>query len=51
MGNFGDGRVTAFDPSTGSRWLGQLRNGAAAGPVVIEGLWALRLGTAACGGG
>ncbi len=48
VGNFGDGRITAFD-STG-HMEGQLRrpNGM---PVVIDGLWGLRFGNTAFGGG
>ena len=47
VGNFGDGRITAFD-STG-HMEGQLRrpNGM---PVVIDGLWGLRFGNTAFGG-
>jgi uncharacterized protein (TIGR03118 family) len=48
VGNFGDGRINAFEPSTG-RLLGTLRNGRGA-PVVIEGLWALQPGNAVAGG-
>ena len=49
VGNFGDGRITAFDSSSG-HMEGQLRrpNGM---PVVIDGLWGLRFGNTAFGGG
>jgi uncharacterized protein (TIGR03118 family) len=49
VGNFGDGRITAFDQDTG-HMDGQLRrpNGT---PVVIDGLWGLRFGNTAFGGG
>jgi uncharacterized protein (TIGR03118 family) len=42
VGNFGDGRITAFDPQSGI-FRGQLweRNGH---PIIIDGLWALAFG-------
>jgi uncharacterized protein (TIGR03118 family) len=42
VGNFGNGRINAFDPATGA-FEGQLRrpNGT---PVTIDGLWGLRFG-------
>ena len=42
VGNFGDGRINAYNPNTGGH-LGQLRttNGK---PIAIDGLWALRFG-------
>ncbi|MEP6851639.1 MAG: TIGR03118 family protein [bacterium] len=42
VGNFGDGHINAYDPSTG-RHLGQLRrsNGH---PISIDGLWGLSFG-------
>ncbi|MER6073702.1 TIGR03118 family protein [Streptomyces sp. NPDC001817] len=48
VGNFGDGRINAFDLRTG-RFEGTLRcpDGT---PVVIEGLWGLQRGTARSGG-
>lgn len=42
VGNFGDGHINAYNPSTG-RHLGQLRN-ANGHAIVIDGLWALRFG-------
>ena len=42
VGNFGDGHINAYDPSTG-RPLGQLRQ-ANGRPIVIDGLWGLRFG-------
>jgi uncharacterized protein (TIGR03118 family) len=39
VGNFGDGRITAFDPATG-QFLGELRSHH--GPITIPGLWGLR---------
>jgi uncharacterized protein (TIGR03118 family) len=46
VGNFGDGRINAFDPTSGA-FLGQLSE--AAGPLTIPGLWGLRFGTSAFG--
>jgi uncharacterized protein (TIGR03118 family) len=42
VGNFGDGRINAYDPENG-RLLGELR-GSDGKPIVIEGLWALSFG-------
>ena len=42
VGNFGDGHINAYNPSTGTH-LGQLR-GPGGDPIVIDGLWALRFG-------
>ena len=39
VGNFGNGRINAFNPATG-QFLGQLRNHG--GPITISGLWGLR---------
>jgi uncharacterized protein (TIGR03118 family) len=39
VGNFGDGRISAFNPATG-QFLGQLRTHG--GPITISGLWGLR---------
>jgi uncharacterized protein (TIGR03118 family) len=48
VGNFGDGRIHAFDPNNG-RLLGTLR--AANGlPLAIDGLWGLLVGDATAGG-
>src|SRR5262245_39768639 len=41
-GNFGDGRINAFDPATGNL-LGQLQDSTGA-PLHIEGLWDLKFG-------
>jgi hypothetical protein len=41
VGNFGDGRINAYNVNTGVR-LGQLRS--ANRPIVIDGLWGLRFG-------
>jgi uncharacterized protein (TIGR03118 family) len=48
VGNFGDGRIHAFDPHTG-RLLGTLR-GTDHQPIVIDGLWGLLVGDPAAGG-
>jgi uncharacterized protein (TIGR03118 family) len=47
VGNFGDGRINAYDPQTGA-FLGRLHheNGR---PIEIEGLWALRFGNGITG--
>jgi uncharacterized protein (TIGR03118 family) len=39
VGNFGDGRINAFNPATG-QFLGQLRTHG--GLITISGLWGLR---------
>ncbi|HEX6393813.1 MAG TPA: TIGR03118 family protein [Acidimicrobiales bacterium] len=39
VGNFGDGRINAFNPVTG-QFLGQLES--SHGPLTIDGLWGLR---------
>ena len=39
VGNFGDGTVNAYDPSTGA-FLGELDN-SSGNPLVIDGLWTL----------
>jgi uncharacterized protein (TIGR03118 family) len=43
VGNFGDGTINAFDPNTGTS-LGTLR-GSDGKPLVIDGLWALTVGS------
>jgi len=43
VGNFGDGRINAFDPNSGA-FLGTLR-GANNMPIEQEGLWALTIGS------
>lgn len=48
VGNFGDGRIHVFDPQTGAV-LGLLR-GTSGGPLVIDGLWGLIVGTQVAGG-
>ncbi|HWW03514.1 MAG TPA: TIGR03118 family protein [Candidatus Acidoferrum sp.] len=48
VGNFGDGRINAFNPTNGV-WLGTVNdtNGI---PVSIQGLWALAFGNGGSGG-
>jgi uncharacterized protein (TIGR03118 family) len=48
VGNFGDGRINAFDPATGA-FLGQLMDGSG-NPITIQGLWGLRFGNGGSGG-
>jgi len=43
VGNFGDGRINAYNPTT-LAFLGQLSD-AAGTPISIDGLWALSFGT------
>jgi uncharacterized protein (TIGR03118 family) len=45
VGNFGDGKINAFDPSTGA-FLGTLQDGIG-NPIVIPGLWGLAFGNGA----
>jgi uncharacterized protein (TIGR03118 family) len=42
VGNFGNGRINAFDPRNG-RFMGELR-GSRGQPIRIDGLWALMFG-------
>jgi uncharacterized protein (TIGR03118 family) len=42
VGNFGNGRINAYNPTTGE-FLGRLRHEDGS-PIEIEGLWALRFG-------
>jgi uncharacterized protein (TIGR03118 family) len=42
VGNFGNGRINAFDPTTG-QFLGQMRD-RQRHPIVIDGLWSLGFG-------
>jgi uncharacterized protein (TIGR03118 family) len=47
VGNFGDGRINAYDPTTGA-FRGRLRHEDGS-PIQIEGLWALRFGNGVTG--
>jgi uncharacterized protein (TIGR03118 family) len=49
VGNFGDGRISVFDPFRPQHFLGQLRDEHHRA-IAIDGLWALRVGTAGTGG-
>jgi|WetSurMetagenome_2_1015567.scaffolds.fasta_scaffold103312_1 uncharacterized protein (TIGR03118 family) len=48
VGNFGDGLINAFDPSTGA-FLGQIQD-AWRNPIIIKGLWGLKFGNGGNGG-
>jgi uncharacterized protein (TIGR03118 family) len=48
VGNFGDGRINAYDMQTGM-WEGVLRRPSGR-PVAIDGLWALKFGNGVFGG-
>jgi uncharacterized protein (TIGR03118 family) len=48
VGNFGDGRINAFDPNTG-RFLGQMHD-ASGRPLAIDGLWGLSFGNGTTAG-
>jgi uncharacterized protein (TIGR03118 family) len=48
VGNFGDGRINAYNPMTGA-FLGQLRDGNR-NPIQIDGLWGLQVGNPTAGG-
>lgn len=48
VGNFGDGRINAFNPITG-RYLGALQ-GSSGAPLVLPGLWGLIPGNGGKGG-
>ena len=45
LGNFGDGRIGAYDPTTGG-FIDFLRDGTG-NPIVIDGLWGLTFGPSA----
>jgi uncharacterized protein (TIGR03118 family) len=51
VGNFGDGRISAYQPKSGGgfAYKGQLRLGTGA-PIVIDGLWGLSFGNGAAAG-
>jgi uncharacterized protein (TIGR03437 family) len=48
VGNFGDGRINAFNPATGAA-LGALQD-STGNPIIIPGLWALIAGNGRSGG-
>jgi hypothetical protein len=43
VGNFGDGRIHAYDPTSGAL-VGTLRSGAV--PLILDGLWGIEFGPA-----
>ncbi len=49
IGNFGDGRINVFNPTTGA-WLGALMNNTNGGPIEVRGLWGLAFGNGKSGG-
>jgi uncharacterized protein (TIGR03118 family) len=51
VGNFGDGRISAYHDNGGGHWVykGQLRQGDG-NLIVLDGLWALVFGNGAAGG-
>ena len=48
VGNFGDGRINAYDPTTGA-FIETLAD-SLGNPIVIDGLWGLRFGNGGSGG-
>jgi len=48
VGNFGDGKINAYDPDTG-KWRGVLKR-SPSHTIVIDGLWALEFGNGGQGG-
>jgi uncharacterized protein (TIGR03118 family) len=49
VGNFGDGRINAYDPADNFAFRGQLL-GTDGSPVTIDGLWALKFGNGVSSG-
>jgi len=49
VGNFGDGRINVFNPTTGA-WLGTLMHNTNGGPIQVPGLWAIAFGNGHSGG-
>jgi uncharacterized protein (TIGR03118 family) len=48
VGNFGDGRISAFDPTTG-QLMGQLHDSGGVHVLTIPGLWGLKFGNGVAG--
>ncbi len=48
VGNFGNGRINAFDPASGA-FLGQLEDQTGS-PITIDDLWGLAFGNGAAAG-
>jgi uncharacterized protein (TIGR03118 family) len=49
VGNFGDGTIDAFNPTSGA-FLGALDNASTGNPLVVQGLWGLEFGNGGNGG-
>ena len=51
VGNFGNGRISAYQKLATGRWVykGQIRT-AGGNPIVIDGLWAIAFGNGAAAG-
>ncbi len=51
VGNFGNGRISAYLPTSATKWVykGQVRVASGA-PIVIDGLWAIAFGNGASAG-
>jgi uncharacterized protein (TIGR03118 family) len=51
VGNFGNGRISAYQPKAGNAWAykGQVRTASGA-PIAIDGLWAIAFGNGAAAG-
>jgi uncharacterized protein (TIGR03118 family) len=50
VGNFGNGRISAYQPKTGGwAYKGQVRTASGA-PIAIDGLWAIAFGNGAQAG-
>jgi uncharacterized protein (TIGR03118 family) len=51
VGNFGNGRISAYQPKAGNTWAykGQVRTASGA-PITIDGLWAIAFGNGASAG-
>src|SRR5581483_8378649 len=49
IGNFGDGRINAFNPTNGT-WLGALKD-PSGDPMFVEGLWGIIFGNGTSQGG
>lgn len=50
VGNFGDGKINAFDPATGN-YLGTIMDKHGTSPIVIDGLWSIAFGSGGGNGG
>lgn len=48
VGNFGDGQIHAYDPTTG-RYLGEMKDESGK-PIVIDGLWGITFGNGTAAG-